>query len=160
VLCATHAPGIRFHIHRSAARSEMIELPKSGESFVDCWSSPLGHPPKCLIGTLERLKEFAAAGHDRCMRAAINEGEERLGAFPNRHVHREERIRGRANAGRVATLVLQTPHETGTCVRQRIDAVQSREEVRGARIALRRVSRPQTSKGYPSEATNDRFSTS
>src|ERR1700675_3008545 len=105
----------------------MFELPKSRKSFVYRWPSPLGNPPKCLIVTLEGLKEFATSGHDRRMRAAINEGEQRLGIFPNRHVHCEERIRSRANAGCVPGLILQAPHETGTCVRQGIDAVQSRK---------------------------------
>jgi hypothetical protein len=53
----------------------MIELPKSRKSFVYRWSIAGGHPPKRLIVTLERLKEFAASGHDGRVRAAINEGE-------------------------------------------------------------------------------------
>jgi hypothetical protein len=88
--------------------------------------------------TFEGLEKFSAPRHHRCMCASIHKLEQRVRIFPDRHVDGEEWVRCCADTGRVAAFILQAPHETRACVRQRVDSIQCCKEIGSAGIALRR----------------------
>src|SRR6202020_1622769 len=91
-----------------------------------------------LIMPLEGLEKFPAPRHDGRVRTAIHELKQGLRIFPDRHINGKERVRCSADTRRITALILQAPHETGACIRQSVDSVQSSEEVGGAGVALRR----------------------
>jgi hypothetical protein len=64
----------------------------------------------------------------------VDELEERLDAFPDRHIDDEFRIIGEFDVGRVAAIGFEAPDETGTALGECIHLVEQRHEVGDARI--------------------------
>ena len=116
----------------------MFKHPKSRETLINRRPMAGGYPPKGLVMSFEGLEKFPSPRHYRRVRTSIHKLEQRVRIFPDRHVNGEQRVRCRADAGRIAALILQAPYETRTCVRQCVDSVQSSEEVGSAGVALRR----------------------
>src|SRR5262245_11039725 len=129
----------RTECERCRTRAVRFKVLEAFFRFNDCRNVSSRHPPQREDGFVERLEPLFPVAQRSYMRAAIDELLQRLKRFPHRQVDRHAVIVGiRPDGGGVAVFGLESPHESGSSIRERVDRIQLRAEPFNERVVDRR----------------------
>jgi hypothetical protein len=107
--------------------------------LADSWDVPGLDPPQRHKGALELLEPFAAAAHHGGMGALVDIRAQSVQRFPDRHVHNDEIVVERAQAGGIVALACKPPYKAGAALGQRIDLVELGHKIGHQRAFKRRA---------------------